>query len=321
VGGHLIFAIGGVDSCFADTDLIEVYDTNNPQLGWQDTSTQGSSTYVPELPVLGGAALLSAVGMEPGTPGNDLGAADWAIVVIGGKNSSGFSSVTEAFLQGGSHWLGEDSLPLPVDQGAAVVDQAGCVDLIGGSVLEGGGLTGTPTGSIETLCQPFSSTGASATWKTNALTLDAGIDGEAAVQDSAGNSYVLGGSTSASETFTGVFKIGPKFAAISGLSETSVGHFGGGAAVSGSNLYAIGGQNFMASNFQNTVEVLDLTDTAAGWSMASALIVPRFSFATVTDGAGDIYVIGGLGGTGTTTTTLGSVEVLNAGATNWTLLP
>jgi hypothetical protein len=147
--------------------------------------------------------------------------------------------------------------------------------------------------------------------------LPVAVDGEAAAQDSLGNTYVVGGVVPGVEISYTAVVIDPSFSTVTPLPDTNSGHFAGGAAVSGSNLYAIGGQDFAIAPARSTVEILNFTSSAQ-WGTGSSLNVARTSFATVTDGAGAIYVIGGLDGSGKT---LGSVEVLTPGATSWTLTP
>ena len=305
----LIFAVGGLDSCFNPTDLIEVYDTTSPLSGWQDSSTTSGVGFAPRLPPLGGAALISAVGINPATPGNALGTAAWGLVVIGGKNGSGFSNLAEALRQGGATWHGDEPLAAAVDEAAAVVDANGCIELIGGLIINGGNLAGTATDQIQTLCSAFPGAGGYKDWTTSSLTLPVALDGEAAAQDSLGNSYVLGGVVPGEEVSNTALVIDPSFSTVTSLPDTDSGHFAGGAAVSGSKLYAIGGQDFAIAPAKSTVEVLDFTSSAS-WGSASSLNVARVAFGTVSDGSGNIYVIGGLDGSGTT---LGSVEVLNSG--------
>ncbi len=318
VGGHLIFALGGLDSCRNYSYAVEVYDTENPRAGWQSSSTGDPATNVPDLPALAGTSFLSAVGIDSKVPDGGLG--PWGLVVIGGKNEKGDSNLTEAFAQGGQLWEAEGALPEAVDGAAAVVDGNGCVDLIGGLAEDGGSLTGTPTASIETLCQPFSNGNvAGSSWTTNRLPLPSPIAYEAVAQDANLNSYVLGGIVPGVETSTAVYVIDSMFSTVSTGLQTNLGHCQGGAAFSGTNLYAIGGQSFLIGDPQSAVEVLELS-SQFDWGTAPSLNLARSSFATVTDGSGNIYVIGGIGGPNGTTV-FGSMEVLNPGATSWTLVP
>ncbi|HUB09835.1 MAG TPA: hypothetical protein VMB50_22725, partial [Myxococcales bacterium] len=187
----LVFAIGGVDSCGVPTPVIGFYDTSNPG-GWQPTST--SHLDLPDLPTTApvGLSFVSAAGVTV----SENGSSSYGLVVMGGEFPGALSNSAVAFSFGDDTWLLEGPLPEPLYAGAAVLNPSNpqCLELLGGLTNPDGGQA-SPTAAIETLCNPFNGQGvvSGVPWSTSTLALPSPIAYEAATQDSAGNTYVLGG--------------------------------------------------------------------------------------------------------------------------------
>ncbi|HUB06869.1 MAG TPA: hypothetical protein VMB50_07710, partial [Myxococcales bacterium] len=188
-----IFAIGGVDSCGVPTPVVEFYDTSNPG-GWQPTST--SHLDLPDLPMTAPLPVGWSFASAAGVIFSQNGASSYGLAVMGGESPGSVSSGAVAFSFGGDFWQSEGSLPEPLYAGAAVLNPSNpqCLELLGGLTNPDGGQA-SPTAAIETLCNPFNGQGvvSGVPWSTSTLALPSPIAYEAATQDSAGNTYVLGG--------------------------------------------------------------------------------------------------------------------------------
>lgn len=304
VGGNLILAIGGQDSCGANSGLIEAYDLQNRQLGWQHATSFG----VPDLLASYRPVFLSAIGVE--LVGNDGGPA-FGVVVMGGNVDGGFTGTTLGFSPNEPEsWLTDPALPSPLTLATAVVDGNGCIELIGGGTAAG------PTASIETYCNFFSASGdvgGGGSWTTSSIALPSADKAGSAAQDAAGNIYFAGGLPPGN-----FYMIDAQFSSLTSLWETPSDHYGGGASVSNGQFFVIGGSIDIENPARTIVDVYNLSSQT--WSPGPALNLPRQFFATVTDGAGNIYAIGGQGGQGQVQV-YGSMEVLAPDAGSWKLVP